>query len=71
MMRMPLYGEMAFGAGCNANRGVVIVITLALASAPHYFNDGQRGANTEFVHMKSAIRMRKHALGCCASEKKK
>lgn len=44
--------EMAFGAGCNANRGVVIVITLGTGIGTALFNDGQLVPNTEFGHMK-------------------
>ena len=44
--------EMAFGAGCNANRGVVSVITLGTGIGTALFNDGQLVPNTEFGHMK-------------------
>jgi len=44
--------EMALGAGCNANRGVVIVITLGTGIGTALLNDGQLVPNTEFGHMK-------------------
>jgi len=44
--------EMAFGAGCNANKGVVIVITLGTGIGTAVFTDGRLVPNTEFGHMK-------------------
>ncbi len=44
--------EMAFGAGCNAQKGVVIVITLGTGIGTAIFTDGRLVPNTEFGHMK-------------------
>jgi polyphosphate glucokinase len=44
--------EMAFGAGCNAQKGVVIVITLGTGIGTAIFTDGHLVPNTEFGHMK-------------------
>lgn len=44
--------EMAFGAGCNAPKGVVIVITLGTGIGSAVFSDGFLVPNTEFGHMK-------------------
>lgn len=44
--------EMAFGAGCNAQKGVVIVITLGTGIGTAIFIDGRLVPNTEFGHMK-------------------
>ncbi len=44
--------EMAFGAGCNAQKGVVIVITLGTGIGTAIFTDGRLVSNTEFGHMK-------------------
>lgn len=44
--------EMAFGAGCNAPNGVVIVITLGTGIGTAVFTDGQLVPNTELGHMK-------------------
>lgn len=44
--------EMAFGAGCNAQKGVVIVVTLGTGIGTAVFTDGYLVPNTEFGHMK-------------------
>lgn len=44
--------EMAFGAGCNAQKGVVIIITLGTGIGTAIFTDGHLVPNTEFGHMK-------------------
>jgi polyphosphate glucokinase len=44
--------EMAFGAGCNAQKGVVIVVTLGTGIGTAIFTDGHLVPNTEFGHMK-------------------
>jgi polyphosphate glucokinase len=43
---------MAFGAGCNAQKGVVIVVTLGTGIGTAIFTDGHLVPNTEFGHMK-------------------
>ncbi len=44
--------EMNFGAGCNAQKGVVIVVTLGTGIGTAIFSDGHLVPNTELGHMK-------------------